>query len=42
MNQRRKRYFSSIDVVSGLVLVFSASMKAEMFSYQKCVSAFGV
>ena len=32
--------FSLIDVVSGLVLVFSASMKAEMCSYQKCVSVF--
>ena len=39
MNQRRTRYSSLIDVVSGLVLVFSASMKAErMCSYQSVYS----
>ena len=34
--------YSLIGVISGFVLVFSASMKAEMCSYQKCVSIFGV
>ena len=30
-----------IDVIVGLLVAFSASVKAEVRSYQKCVSVFG-
>ena len=39
--QKRKRKFFLIDVVVGLLIAFSASMKAEVRSYRKRVSVFG-
>ena len=39
--RQRKRNFSLIDVVVGLLVAFSASMKAKVHSYRKRVSVFG-
>ena len=39
--RQRKRKFFLIDVVVGLLVAFSASMKAQVRSYQKHVSVFG-
>ena len=41
-NQQRLCKIFFIDVVSMFLLAFSASMKAEVLSYQKHVSVFGV
>ena len=42
MEQQRKLTFFYTEVLIGLLEASSASMKAEIRSYQKCVSVFGV